>query len=290
MTEDRKVQRTGNMHYIYLPSQWCRDKGIQEGSRVDVYPDSSGDLTVSAQRKQHSEQHLAIELKEDDPFILSKLVVSCFTNPVDSFEIDFIKPLNPKEILEQKKLMSTALLEVDEHRIYSDSSMTVTNPLSLFMTNVRKVKNIIQVMIEGYNKELIERFEEEIDQGKVMIYKTVIASLMHRRESRLKLVELHYLSLLNNSIERLTDHLITIENPDEKTKEFLEKLRGSLSLLVEYLKKEKQGEGITHEDAVHFVKQIRDTRMDGWAQALIASKLQDISEVIMDWAITRKVM
>ena len=139
-------------------------------------------------------------------------------------------------------------------------------------------------MCEGYNKELIERFEEEIDHGKVMIYKTIIASLMHKRESRLRLVELHYLSLINIYIERMADHIVST-TLDAKTKEFLMDVRAILERLSQMMKKEQQGEKILKEDAIEFFKNVKQIS----GTPLIHSKLNDISEVLMDWAITNEI-
>ncbi|MBL7100784.1 MAG: PhoU domain-containing protein [Nanoarchaeota archaeon] len=285
----RNVQKTGNMFYVYLPSKWSRDKNISLGSRVEMSLDSSGNLILSAIQKKESGKDIKLDLKEDDMYILSKLIMSCFLNPVKSFEIDFIKTLNQKELLHQKKLMSTTFIEVDKHKIYSEPILSISNTLPLFIIMLKKIKNLTRIMIDSHDPELIDRYEEEIDRSNVMINKAVIASFMHKRESKQKLIELHYISLLSNYLERMTDHLVKIEKIDKNEKKFLKNIYPILEELSEIIRMiQEKDTSFNHETVVSFIKKVKDLKVDEkvFREMLIKTSFRHCSEILMDWAIT----
>ena len=285
----RNVQKTGNMFYVYLPSKWSRDKNISLGSRVEMSLDSSGNLILSAIQKKESGKDIKLDLKEDDMYILSKLIMSCFLNPVKSFEIYFIKTLNQKELLHQKKLMSTTFIEVDKHKIYSEPILSISNTLPLFIIMLKKIKNLTRIMIDSHDPELIDRYEEEIDRSNVMINKAVIASFMHKRESKQKLIELHYISLLSNYLERMTDHLVKIEKIDKNEKKFLKNIYPILEELSEIIRMiQEKDTSFNHETVVSFIKKVKDLKVDEkvFREMLIKTSFRHCSEILMDWAIT----
>lgn len=285
----RNIQKTGNMFYVYLPSKWCRDKNIALGSRLEISLNSSGNLVLSSIQKKESEKDIKLDLKEDDLYTLSKLIMSCFLNPVRSFEIDFIKELNQKELLHQKKLMSTTFIEVDKHKIYSEPNISIHNTLSLFSIMVKKLKNLVKIMKENYDSELIDRYEEEIDRSNVLINKAVISSFLHKRESKMKLIELHYISQLSNYLERMADHLIKINKIDKNERLFLNNIYFALSELSEIIKliQEKDSQ-FNHENVIDFIKKIKAIKVDEkvFREMLIKTSLRHCSEVLLDWSIT----
>jgi len=288
----RNVQKTGNMYYVYLPSKWCRDKKITVGSQIEMNTDSSGNLTIYSKYSERPEKNLKISVKEDDFYVLSKLVMACFLNPVRSFEINLGKSINKKEALHQKKLLSTTVLEIDEKRIYSEPMISINQPFSLFLVTIKKAKTMIEVMIEDYDQDFIEQMEEEIDWSNTMINKSVIGSLMHRRESSMKLIELHYLSLLSKYFERIIDHLIKIEQVDTNEKKFL----SEVSIIMEEIhslgkKILEKDPSFNHEAVIEFIKKIKALKVDETKirEVLIKTSLRHFSEVMIDWSITNLV-
>ena len=45
--EIRKVQRTGDMHYVYMPTNWCKKHQITSKSQVNLKESPSGALIIS---------------------------------------------------------------------------------------------------------------------------------------------------------------------------------------------------------------------------------------------------
>lgn len=76
-----------------------------------------------------------------------------------------------------------------------------------------------------------------------------------------------------------------VKTDPENKKEFLMQVRENLENLVQIMKKKQLGERITKEDATKFLKNVKSVS----GEPLICSKLNDICEVIMDWAITNKI-
>ena len=286
------VQKTGNMHYIYLPTKWCRDKCIRKGSRVEVELDSSGNIVLSATQKADSATDIKIELSENDIKILSKLIIACFINPVRSFEIDFEGVFDQKRLINDKDLMRTTFMEIDEHRIYSEPIYSVNNPLSLCISMVKRIRNLIQVIMNSNDSELLSGYKEEINHSNIIINKATISSMMHRRESKLKLVELHYISRMSLILGRITEHLVQIDKLDREEKNFLKGLHQIIEKIIDILTVvQTDSSSFNHNMSVSLCKDIRSLKIkqEVLREALIKTNLMYCGEILLDWSITNMI-
>ena len=287
--EIRNVQKTGNMHYLYLPTSWCREHKIGARSKVSIEQNSDGTLAVSPQITERKPKHLKFSISEDDQEIIHKLVVASYINPVASFEINFEKEMDFTKLLNQKRLISLESVEIDKKQITCHGSISISDPESLLKTMVRKVKNMIVVMQKSYDKELIERYEDEIDRSKMLIDKSIIGSLTYERTTKLKTIDLYYISLISKDLERMVDHLILISS---KETEFLD----SIYNVVDHLQSLMENtNSLNHKTALQFIKRVTQIKslevkdIKSYDKERVRLSLVTISEVITDWAITKEI-
>src|SRR3989338_7702806 len=104
--ETRNIQKTGDMHYVYLPTSWCRDRKLSSGSKVSISYGRDGSLIISPQATEKNSKHLKFSISEDDQDIIHKLVVAAYINPASSFEITLQKEMDFTKLLNQKRLIS----------------------------------------------------------------------------------------------------------------------------------------------------------------------------------------
>ncbi|MCX8146929.1 MAG: hypothetical protein N3D84_00480 [Candidatus Woesearchaeota archaeon] len=295
MVEIRKVQRTGDMHYLYLPTSWCKEHHITSDSMVSITKSSEGSLIITPKLIKKRPKHVEINVSEDDLNIINKLIVGCYINPSDSFKINLSKALDYRKLLDQKRLVSVELVEIEEKgkTITCESSIDIGDPDMLLKTMVNKIKNMLVVMTKNPNKELILRYEEEIDRNRILIDKSVISSMTFKRESKLKTVDLFYISLLAKDIERIADHIILLNEKEEK---FLEQLLDIISSLKNIIDIATEiGKRIDYKTAIEFSKKVLGIKEEkikdvtSYYKAGIRHYLTDISEVIIDWSITNEI-
>ena len=287
--EIRNIQRTGDMHYLYLPTSWCREHKIGSKSKVSIEQNPDGTLAVSPQIAEKKPKHLKFNISEDDQEIINKLVVASYINPVASFEINFEKELDFTKLLNQKRLISLESVEIDKKQITCQGAVSVSDPESLLKTIARKIKNMIMVMQSSYDKELIERYEDEIDRSKMLIDKSIISSLTFERTTKLKTIDLYYISLISKDLERMVDHLILISSKDKEFLDSIYNVVDQLQLLIE------NTASLNHKTALQFIKrvikiknlEVRDIK--SYDKERIRLSLVTISEVITDWAITKEI-
>ncbi len=291
--EIRKVQKTGDMHYVYLPTAWCKKHGIRSTSTVSIEENSAGALLVHPRNAKKELRPVRITIDDDDQDIINKLIMACYINPLDSFRINLKKELDVAKLLHQKNIISLESVEIDKKVIYSDSAFLVTAPELLLKTMVKKIKNLVVMMASTYNADLIVRYEEEIDRTKILIEKSIISYMTMSSTSRLRMVDLYYISLIARDLERMVDHLIRL---DEKNKVFVKRIEGVFQVLkdnlesvdmirqrleldqsLKFLKKLKTLGKVSKKDKAHYDKR------------RIIGLLFNISEVLMDWAITNKI-
>ncbi|MEA2037472.1 MAG: hypothetical protein U9O94_08230, partial [Nanoarchaeota archaeon] len=208
----RNIQKTGNMHYVYLPTSWCKKNNINSDTKVSVKVNNDSSLSLFPEIRDVEEKEINITLPKVTSEILIKLIMACYINPTKSFNIKLEKEADIAKILAKKGTISALeFVELDGSNITHESSIFVKDPYSLLKTMVKKAKNMLGVMIQNYDKDLINKYEEEIDRSKLLITKAVTGSLVLNEPTLLKTSDLHYIGLISMDLERMVDSLIFVE-------------------------------------------------------------------------------
>lgn len=287
--EVRNVQRTGDMHYVYLPTSWCREHKIGPKAKVSMEQSSDGSLIVSPQITEKKLKHLKFNIAEDDQEAIHKMVVACYINPLSSFEINFEKEMDFTKLLNQKRLISLESVEIDKKQITCSGAISISDPESLLKTMAKKIKNMITVMQKSYDKELIDRYEDEIDRSKMLIEKSIISSLTFERTTKAKTIDLYYISLISKDLERMVDHLICVDNREQELLSIIYEVINHLEHIIE------NTNNLNHKIALQFIKKVNKIRgfyvkdIKSYDKERIRLSLLTISEVITDWAITKEI-
>ncbi len=287
----RNVQRTGNMFYVYLPTAWCRKFGITSASELRVTMQSDGSIMFSPVLAEPAPKHIDITLDEKDLDVINKIIVACYINPSSSFKIHLKEKLDQAKLLHQKKLVSIELVEIDGKTITCESSVSISDPEHLLKTIFSKVKNMLLVTTRSYNKELIERYEEEIDRNRLLIEKAVINALTFRVQSKAKMVHLYYISQITRELERMADSIILL---GDKETRFLSMVVERIDALREIID-DVFTERFTTKTVIGFSKLVsklpedRITSIDAYNKRRIKDNLDNICDVLMDWVITNEV-
>ncbi len=290
----RKVQKTGDMNYLYLPTSWCKEYSITSGATVSLTRGGGGSLIVTPRLLKKSPKHVDINIKGDNVDIVNKVVMACYINPADSFKIHLEKPLNYRELLDQKRLVNVELIEVENkgRTITCESSVAAGEPNMLLRTMVNKIKNMLVVMTQNPNKDLVQKYEEEIDRNRIMVDKSVISSMTYKSESKMKTVDLFYTALISKDLERLADHIILLDHNDKKFLEKVLEVVRSLKEVVELATDPKKE--LDYKSAIKFSKtslSLSEDKIKGiesYHKVRIRHYLINISEVFIDWAVTNQ--
>src|SRR3989338_2192065 len=132
--EIRKVQKTGNMHYLYLPTSWCKKHKITADTNISINQLQDGTLSIIPKIAEQKEKSITLKISEDNPDIIHKLIIACYINPASSFKIIFENEIKPSSLLDQKRLISLENVEIDNKHISCESDVTISDPASLLRT------------------------------------------------------------------------------------------------------------------------------------------------------------
>ena len=288
--ETRKVQKTNDMCYLYLPTKWCKARDITNGSILTINNSSDGSLVLSTAQKQEKNIHLTLKVDGKNINALHKLVIASYISPASSFRIILENPLDFTKILSHKNLVSLELVEIDENEINCESTLQINDPLQLLITMIRKVKNLLLLRGKSAPTELIERYEEEIDRNKLLIEKSVIKGLSMPSVQQHPPLMLHFISLLSKELEHIADHLIQVKKPNEKLTAQINTVLQSLYSLskdsfknVDYFTVEK-----IIKDLDVLEELATKNKLD-YKLFRVVRSLNSISEVLMDWAMVKQV-
>ncbi|MBI2550332.1 hypothetical protein HYV83_04095 [Candidatus Woesearchaeota archaeon] len=289
--ETRKVQRSGNTFYLYLPASWCKANRIGNDSQLILDMSSEGNLVVSTNPQSGEEKQLTLSFPENDGKLDTRLVnmfiVASYLNPVRSFKIKLNKPISSLEILDQKRLMSSIeFVEFGDDAISCESTVSVEDPDIILKTMIRKVINMTRVMQTNEAKELVYRYEEEIDRSNTLVQKSAISSLMFKRPSKLRHIELFYIALLSKGLEGLADQLI-LSPGTKQGKAIISQIQALLLNLLKCM------ESLDYRTVSSFAEEVLSV-MDSFDEkdsyaARVKVLLQQLSETLIDWAVTSEV-
>ncbi len=281
------MQRTGDMFYLYLPTRWCKKFGISSASKVGVQVNADSSLNIYPQARSEKPTHLTLKVDGTDLESLHKLIVACYISPADSFRISLDREIDFTKLLDQKNLVSLELVEIDGKQITCESSLHVSDPLSLLVTMIRKIKNLLHVVSKSAPRGLVERYEEEIDRSKLLIEKSVISSLVNPTKSSHKAIELHFISLITTGLERIADHLIIMK---KLSSPFVARLSALFLDLGSLLKDNTAS--LTPHSALDFLHSLQampsPAGNDSYEVQRAIRALNSISEVIVDWAVVKE--
>ena len=121
--DTRNVQKTGNMHYVYLPTLWCKKYNIDSDSKVSTKINSDGTLMISPQIEEKELAEINLATGETTPEIITKLVIACYVNPTKSFNIKLGKGTDVTKLMDKGNVVSVLeFVEFDEN-IVSESDL-----------------------------------------------------------------------------------------------------------------------------------------------------------------------
>lgn len=290
LPEIRNIQKTGNMHYIYLPTSWCKKYKINSDSKVAIELKNDSTLIISPQLKEKKLKEINITISEINQDIITKLIIACYINPTKSFKIKLEKETDVAKLLDQKRLISALeFVELDGNNITYESSMSISDPDVLLKTMVKKIKNLVASMINDYNKKLINKYEEEIDRSKLLIEKSVIGALSLNQPIKKTIIELHYTATISKDLERMVDSLILV---DKSEKTFLKKILKIIENIKDLLENPKN---LDYKTAIELDRNIMGLKspeienIKTYGKRRIKRNLISISEVFFDWAITKEI-
>lgn len=288
--DTHKAQKTGNMYYVYLPSAWCAKHNIKSRSPISLANKSDGTLTLSATPQERSTKKIHLTVASMDQDALIKLIVACYINPLSSFIIECEKETDVVKLLDQKKFIGALdYIEFDGKKITYEAGLGVEDPYSIFTGMIRKIQNLFHVMIHNYNKDLIIRYEDEIDRCKLMIDKAVITCLAQGNTTTLSPVELHYLALLAQHVEQMVDHITSMPENELKYLETIHEVVDVLKQILLNPSKFLYTPILELTQTVSALKNQPVTDLPSYYKRRIRSHLVSICEILLDWSITNQI-
>lgn len=285
----RNVQKTGNMHYVYLPTSWCKKHKLVSKSKLSTTVNEDGTLTLSPELQEGKKKELNFRVKEDNLDVLHKLIIASYLTPASGFTIHLDKQIDYTKLLQQKKLISLELVELNKDSITCEGSVVIEELGSLLKTMLRKIKNMLTVMMKNYNKELVMRYEEEIDRSQLLLDKSIVEAFAFHHSSQLRTIELYYISHMSKELERLVDILSVMDPVDIS---FLKSVLDVVDVLKDVLGNVGDSSfTLSVQAALTFIKKVdtietvRVKDISTYEKKRAKELLASVSEVLVDWAL-----
>lgn len=274
---------------MYLPTSWCKKYNINSDTKVSLNINNDGSISIFPEVRDAEKKTINLTLPEATPEVMIKLIMACYANPTQSFNIKLEKEAQISKILDKKKVISALeFVELDGNNITHESSIIIKDPHSLLITMVKKIKSLAGVMLDHYDAALINKYEEEIDRSNLLITKSVISSLVLNEPTKLRTIELHYISLISLELERMADSLILVERSESKFLKNIHEIVDSMKELLQDIKSIKVADVIDIDKSISQLKTPKMENLKTYGLRRIKKHFSNISEVFFDWAISTR--
>ena len=284
--ESRKIQKSGTTYYVYLPALWCREQNITTDSVVFLKKNPRGDLIIEKKKQDDDQISLEFDLKDTNPDVINKFIVAAYINPIKKFELQFGENISSRQILEHKKVLSgLELLDFEEDRVFCQTTLSLGDPDILLFTMIRKINSMANFIKKGTTSELIERYEMEIDKCNLLVNKSIISSLMHKKDSKLRHVELFYIGHISKLLEQIGDTISQMSKNSPVLDDVIKQMK-NLEIVLENLNEKSVSSFIKSVSRLENVK-VSDSKT--FFQKRVYSVLGHIGETLADWVITKKI-
>lgn len=285
------------MYYVYLPTHWCKKYNINNTSKISLVQNNDGSLSMFPKLLEKQKVKLRIDLtklqQKLSPEIINKIIVGLYINPADGFSIELNEKADIMEIFNQKKLLNIEFVDFDSKHISCETPMQIEEPFLLLKTMIKKIKNMVHVMQHHYYKELIEKYEDEIDKSKLLIEKAVIAGLINSTTTTMCPIELHYTGLIAKELERIVDHAKELSSSEKaflaKTDQFIEEVKTILEAIEQKHCEIQQVISIL-EMATKKIEKLNPSNKNDYHKLRILSCMRLIAETLTDWVVSIQVM
>ena len=144
-------------------------------------------------------------------------------------------------------------------------------------------------MTKSFEPALANKYEEEIDRSKILIQKSVISALAQNMQTTIRPIEMHYTLQIAIELERIVDYIILLNNSD---KDYLEEIHGLIEVIKTRLEQIDQLDYLTAAALVNKVNSLTEFKIvnvKNSNKSRIKRHFQNLSEIMMDWAITKKI-
>ncbi len=274
--ELRNIQRSGTTYYVYLPAQWCKNNKIDPKSKLLLDTSPEGKLMITPFENKKDEQTLEITMPDSEPTFINNYIKAAFLNPVKSFKIKLNKEIDSNDILLYKEHMGgIEFVEFGKNQVTCEAPIFTKEPDVLLSIMIRKVLSMIDLIKETHNKDLIDRYEEEIDRSNISIRKAAMSTLMFKRTSNLKHIELFYIVEISSELEKIADHIVS----DNLNKKELEKTTELIKTIQKTMKE------LDIDSCKSFFDLTNKNKIK-----IIHNHLSSISDIFIDWSITKMIL
>jgi len=284
----RNLQKTGNMFYLYLPTNWCKKLKVDAGTKITIQEQGDGALLLNSGDKPIEAKHVELFLPKEHKNALIPLIMACYVNPLASFSIRLDDGIDINDIFKQKDLASVLeFVELDDGHIVYNAVIDVRDPVSLLKTMIKKIRNLFYILLENPEPSLIRKYEEEIDRTKILVQKSVISSLVLNQAMSLRQIETHYMYHIAIDLERLVDSIIML---DVKHRQFISSVFPIIDKLKMMIEQTDDFDYIKAAEITLLVQSLEvvsGSEEQRYLQMRIIKLLQNISEVGLDWSISK---
>jgi hypothetical protein len=257
---------------------------------VSITSNNDGSLTVSPDTREAEQHHLTLDIPSATPSMLIKLIMACYINPTQSFTLKLAKQTNLAALLDKRKSISALeFVELEGDTITHESSISIKDPKTLLKTMVKKIHSLSHVMIDNYDLDLINRYEEEIDKSKLLITKSVVSSLAENVAMTIKPLDLHYIALVASHLERMVDSLILVDRKETAFLKQVSSILESLKELTDQLSSLDLTRVIAFEALATGLRTPDVNNIKTYGMRRIRINLNKVTEVLFDWVISNKI-
>lgn len=217
----RKIQKTRESFFVYLPKKWCDSNSIKAGTEIDIKPLKSNDLLLSVKKIPPTKKKYTINYDVQKTNI-ENLLIGSYIAGIDEVEIVSSKILPPDLVNKVEKIVESLfefeITEQKENSIKIEDIFETLAHKQIFERMFQLVAVLIRMASTFENKEDIIRRDTPIDRHRYTIQRIMYKALEDvaiQKELGLNVPKCIWLYEFARILERVADHVIEIVKMDK---------------------------------------------------------------------------
>jgi hypothetical protein len=225
---NRKLQRSGKLYFVSLPTKWIRDNKLKKGDELDLLISNKNIIIQPVEESGKEVKRISVKLNTTNRRILRRVIISLFTVGFDEFEIKLNKKLKPASFKELKEIVARLglnMIDVTDDKIKLNVNLSITD--------IKKFTRDLLYKTLNYTRMILNKREDLVKEQVPSFYnqRFTILRTLNRHEQSLTSLDIkphdaYFYRILGINLGRLIIHLSYIKDVNfvEEVKKLFEKI------------------------------------------------------------------
>jgi hypothetical protein len=226
----RKLQRSGELYFVSLPTPWIKNNNLKKGAELDVQTNDNVITIKPLSSSSKNYKKTSLKIKKAGSEAIKNIIMSLFVAGYDEFKLSFSEELSNEQFLKIKKIITSlglGIINLNKKEVKIDVNIEISDVKKFVHNLIYQSINFCRMTIEKENTDLLkEQFTYFYNQRYILV-RTIYRYQQGLTNLEIKPYEANFYHNIGRHITHLIIHMSYL-----KDKKYLDNL---LKILEKFL-------------------------------------------------------